>query len=270
MPLFPKEHGAYGQMAFPLLTSLLTSLIVTGITVGSLLFVLAVIAGFIAHEPLLVVLGLRGPRAKREDGRTAMWWLALLVIVLAAAGLVSFRWMPAGHRWTVALPLVPSLYLFWAAISGHGKSTTAEVAVAIAFSLTAVPLCLFGGPSVATGVIIAIAFAANFVLATLAVRAVIVKVRGGGDPRQAALIRRSVFVLSGVIAAALGVVAAVRALPAVPLISVVPGIAVALWIASNPPPPSRLRAVGWTLVTTSAVTAALLIVTLWSLPQGPL
>jgi hypothetical protein len=50
------------------------------------------------------------------------------------------------------------------------------------------------------------------------------------------------------------------------MIALVPGVATALWIAAFPPPPAKLRAVGWTLVTTSAIVALLLIFTLRAAP----
>jgi hypothetical protein len=258
MSFIPKEHGAYGQLLFPLLTSML----VAGVSLGSLFFVVAVVAGFLVHEPLLVTLGLRGPRARREIGRAAVWWVVVLIILLVFAGVAAWRWMDASRRWTMILPLVPAVYLFIAAASGRGKSTAAEVAVAIAFSLVAVPLSLLGRPSIVDGSMVALAFATNFVLATLAVRVVIVKVRGGGDPRMVAAMRRSVYTLSIVVAAAAVAAAVVGWLPPLPLVSLVPGLVAALWIATNPPPPAKLRPVGWALVTTSAIVAILLIVTL--------
>jgi hypothetical protein len=258
MAFFPKEHGAYGQLAFPLLTSLL----VAGVSVGSVFLVVAVVAGFLVHEPLLVALGLRGPRASRELGGAAVRWLAALLVLLALAGVAALRWTDPPSRWTLILPLIPAVYLFAAAATGRGKSTMAEVAVAIAFSLVAVPLSLVGGASIAAGATVALAFAANFVLATLAVHVIIAKVRGGGDPRTAAAMRRSVYVLSMLVAAGAIGAAVSGWLPAVPLVSLMPGMIVALWIASNPPPPSKLRTVGWMLVTTSALVAVLLIVTL--------
>src|SRR5512138_1977206 len=65
--LFPREHGAYGQLTFPLVTSLA----VAGVSAPALLLALSVIAGFLAHEPLLVVLGRRGARAQRQQHRIA-------------------------------------------------------------------------------------------------------------------------------------------------------------------------------------------------------
>ena len=262
MSFFPKEHGAYGQMIFPLVTAMLVS----GVSAGSLFFAIAVVAGFVVHEPLLVLLGFRGPRARREQGRAALFWVAGLIAVLVLAGVTALAWMQPAQRIYVVFPLIPALYLFVAAATGKGKSVAAEVAVAIAFSLVAIPLCLLGGPSVAAGVIVAMAFVTDFVLATLAVRVVIAKVRGGGDPRKVASMRAWVYGLAMAIAAAAAALASGGLLPWLPMIALVPGVATALWIAAFPPPPAKLRAVGWTLVTTSAIVALLLIFTLRAAP----
>lgn len=276
MSFFPKEHGAYGQMIFPLVTSMLVS----GVSVGSLFFAIAVVAGFLVHEPLLVILGFRGPRARREQGQAARWWVAGLVVVLVLAGIAALRWMEPAQRFYVVFPAVPAVYLFMAAATGKGKSIGAEVAVAIAFSLVAIPLCLLGGsgvtrhadvgsrpgPAVGTGIVVAMAFVTNFVLATLAVRVVIAKVRGGGDPRMVATMRAWVYGLAIAIVAAAAGVASGGWLPWLPLVALVPGMVTAFWIAAFPPPPAKLRAVGWALVTTSAIVALLLIVTLRAVP----
>lgn len=189
-----------------------------------------------------------------------------MIAVLVLAGVAAIGRMEPAHRLYVVFPLVPAIYLFIAAASGKGKSIGAEVAVAIAFSLVAVPLCVLGGPSVAAGAVVAIAFVTNFVLATLAVRVVIAKVRGGGDPRLVATMRVWVYGLAMAIVVAAVVLASVGWLPWLPLLALIPGIATAFWIAAFPPPPAKLRAVGWTLVTTSAIVAILLIVTLRAAP----
>ena len=58
--LKPKEHGAYAILAIPIVTAIL----VTGPTVVGLCVAVASLAGFLAHEPLLVALGHRGARYK--------------------------------------------------------------------------------------------------------------------------------------------------------------------------------------------------------------
>ena len=72
MTLFlPREHGAYGQLVFPLVTAFG----VAGLSSGGLLLATAVIAAFLAHEPAAVRFGQRGVRASREDGAGAARWL---------------------------------------------------------------------------------------------------------------------------------------------------------------------------------------------------
>lgn len=65
MSLWPKEHGAYGQAAFPLLAAFG----VAGPSPAGVLLAVAVAAGFLAHEPAVILLGRRGPRARREMSR---------------------------------------------------------------------------------------------------------------------------------------------------------------------------------------------------------
>jgi hypothetical protein len=69
--MLPKEHGAYGQLLFPMATAFA----VAGVSPESGVAAAAMTAVFLAHEPLLVWLGRRGSRAKRENGRRAMWFL---------------------------------------------------------------------------------------------------------------------------------------------------------------------------------------------------
>ena len=63
--LWPREHGAYAQLAAPLLTAL----VIVRPTVAAALLALAACIAFLANEPLLVVLGHRGKRMREQDGR---------------------------------------------------------------------------------------------------------------------------------------------------------------------------------------------------------
>jgi hypothetical protein len=60
----------------------------------------------------------------------------------------------------------------------------------------------------------------------------------------------------------LSAMAVLGLLPWVLLLAIAPGVATAAILAVHPPPPTRLRAVGWTLVATSAAAAMILIVAL--------
>ena len=70
----PKEHGAYGQLGFPLLSAMLLG----KPTLASVLLVVGSVIAFFAHEPLVLLLGQRGKKALREDAVRAKKKLLLM------------------------------------------------------------------------------------------------------------------------------------------------------------------------------------------------
>ena len=255
MSLFPREHGAYGQMTFPLLTALA----VAGVTPAAVLVVLAVVGAFLAHEPLLVLRGMRGVRARREQGRRAAVWLGVAGVTSVVAGLAAIALSPPAWRWTYLLPLIPAAWLVPAIASGREKTGRTEVAVALAFSLAAVPVSVAANAPPAVGFSIAIPFALLSVAATLAVRVIILRVRGGGNPRAARLTRLGACAVAVVGGAAVAAGVVGDALPLRVMAALAPGVMIALGVALFPPPPARLRTVGWTLIAASVLTTVVLI-----------
>src|SRR6188474_1875399 len=80
--MLPREHGAYGQLLFPLGAALA----IAGVHPSGMLTATAAVAAFVAHEPLVLLLGGRGARARREQRRQAIMWLAISGAVAVAAG----------------------------------------------------------------------------------------------------------------------------------------------------------------------------------------
>ncbi|HEY1302438.1 MAG TPA: YwiC-like family protein [Vicinamibacterales bacterium] len=253
--MLPREHGAYGQLAFPLITSFA----VAGFSTPAVLVGLSAVAAFLVHEPLLVLLGRRGARAGRDHHRAAIAALWGAGIVAIGAGFIAAVVMPPPMRWSFLLPLIPAACLAIAIALGREKRALGEMAAALTFSFVAVPICLASGAPMSTALSVAGTFASIFVTATLAVRVVILRVRGGGDPRGARATRVAVVTLALAIGAALLAATARQATPWPTLAAVVPGLIGALFLALLPPPPTRLRRVGWTLIGTSATAAAILI-----------
>jgi hypothetical protein len=254
--MLPKEHGAYGQMAFPLITSLA----VGEVRASALLLVVSVVALFVAHEPLLVLRGARGPRARRERGRRAMVWLAAACAVAAGAAAAASYAMSPETRWALGVPVLPGAVVASAVAAGREKSSGGEIAVAVAFSLAAVPVSLAAGASTPMAIAVATVFAVTFVGQTLAVRGVILAVRRGGNPRASTAARQAALAVSaaGLVAVSAAVMRGL--LPSAALAAIVPGVIATVVLVCLPPPPSRLRAVGWTLVSTSVATAAILVI----------
>ena len=58
----PREHGAYGQLFAPIGAAIFSG----HFSLASLAFAVAGMCAFYAHEPWLILIGQRGPRATRE------------------------------------------------------------------------------------------------------------------------------------------------------------------------------------------------------------
>ena len=254
-PMLPREHGAYGQLLFPLVTSFA----VAGLSITATIIGLIVVAGFLAHEPLLVLLGRRGVRAQRDRRGAAIAALAAAAIVAIGCTVLALVLAPRSMWWSFLLPILPGACLAIAIALELEKRALGEVTAALTFSFAAVPMCLASGASTTTAISISIAFAAIFVTATLAVRVVILRVRGGGDPRAVRATRLTVLTLASVIGIALVAATARHTMPWPTIAAAAPGLIGAVWLALRPPSPARLRTVGWTLVATSATAAAVLI-----------
>ena len=254
--MWPKEHGAYGQLAFPLVTGFA----VAGVNGAALLIAVAAVAGFLSHEPLLIVLGHRGSRPQRVQHRKAILWLIATGLLAAMTGIAAVLQTRSSARWIFALPLIPAI-VYGIALKNHAEKTTVgEVVAAFAFSLIAVPLCVAAGASIGAGLAVGLSFAALSAASTLGVRVVILRVRAGGDPHAVTTTR---WLLAGVVISmmtALLLLASWARLPWITLAAIVPGLLVSLVLGFRPPSPVRLRSVGWTLLSTSAIAMVLLVV----------
>jgi hypothetical protein len=255
--LRPREHGAYGQITFPALAALL----VAGPSVSGLLVLVAMAAGFLAHEPAVVLLGRRGPKARREMHARATRWLRTWVAIGLAAGVGALLLGDPAMRWSMILPAALALLLVLAMLGGREKSWYGEVAAALAFSTAAVPIALAAGAALATAAAITIPFALLFAASTLAVRVVILRVRGGGDPEAAIITQRAALLVIAGGAVAVAAATAGGLLPASVLAASAPGLLTAAAVAVRPPGAARLRTVGWTLIVVSAVTLAVVVAT---------
>jgi hypothetical protein len=256
MRLLPREHGVYGQLALPVVTSLTLA----GVAPGSLLIAGAVVALFVAHEPLLVLLGRRGIRARREHGRAAVVWLSAAGITAVLLGLTSFTIAPADVKWWFGLPLSTGAVVIATITADREKTCGGEVAAALTFSFVAAPMCVAAGAEPRMALSIAIVFAATFVTSTLAVRGIVLAVRGGGNTRAARVVRLSALMFACAALAGLLAAAVFAILPWVALTAAAPGSMTAIWLSARPPAPSRLRSVGWTIIGAAASVPVIFIV----------
>ncbi len=166
----PKEHGAWGQLIFPLVVAL--GLGTPGLVAWGL--ALAVVATFMAHEPLLVLIGQRGTRAAREAGDPAK---RRLLLTLGTATLLGGAAV-FGGSWNVRLAVLLGLgslliAVFGFLVKGQERSTFGELWIAWTLPFAAVPVALAAGVSIHTAVVAWLSFALAFSAGIFGVRGVI-------------------------------------------------------------------------------------------------
>jgi hypothetical protein len=251
--LVPREHGAYGQLLFPLVCALL----IGRPAPGAYLLAAAGVAGFLGHEALLVLLGQRGRRASRELRRQAWSSLALFGGFAGVCGAVAFVVLPHASRLALGGTVTLALLVAGAVALGRERSAMGEVLVAVTLASLSVPVALAGRVVMTAALTVFAVFALVFVTATVAVRAMIGRQARAGGPRPVVAGALSMCVV--VFLAALSVsgrLARVAPWAASPV------SAIGLWLTVRAPSPRHLRAVGWTLVGAAAVTTAILVIAL--------
>jgi YwiC-like protein len=247
----PREHGTYGQLLFPLLTALALG----RPTIAALALAVAALAALLCHEPILIVLGRRGPRAHRKDGAIARRWLATYGSSAALCAATALWLLPPANRRTLLVPIASAIVsIAWLA-RGRERTTAGEAIAATALASASFPVAIASGASILAATTSVAAFATGFVSATIAVRTVVSVARGAcsrGGRIAAFAIVLSLFAMQ-IVLAALGIVSGVAVWAALPVCAV--AWALALWTPSA----RYLRPLGWTLVGATTMTAMILI-----------
>jgi hypothetical protein len=247
--LAPKEHGAYGQLGLPLVAALGMG------RPGASAFALAAAAAlaFVAHEPLLILAGQRGARARRDDGARALRRLAVVGAALVTFGGLGLALAPRAARAAALVPLALAAMLAPFIVKNREKTALGELLAAAALSSAALPVAIAAGASTFTARSAWAAWLVAFAASTLAVRAVVAhakapmvlphRVRGPLTLAIAAIVLERVGFLTPLGAA-----------------GAAPMLALALALAAAPPRPTALRRVGWALVAASIVLCAAITV----------
>jgi hypothetical protein len=241
--LWPKEHGAYAEVALPALAALGMG----APSLAAVLLTVATFAGFAAHEPLVVALGTRGARAKRDHGhrarQVALAWLGLATV----SGKIGVIAGGASVLYASILPLVLVIALVPIVLLGREKTLLGEVLTAAALAGASIPVAVASGVDPHLAHVVWATWLIAFATATAAVRRIVACHKESDD--HSGLILGAVTTL-GIGALAPHSVAALAALPTV----------VAAWIVMlRPPHPRHLKRVGWLLAGCSVLAAATLV-----------
>jgi hypothetical protein len=250
--MFPKEHGAYGQLIFPIVTALA----VGRPGAGALALAAAAVSAFIAHEPLLVILGQRGPRAAREEGARARRWFAAFAALAVVFAIVALLTLPPAARIALSAPAAIGLLVGAIIVSRREHTMGGEIVMATALAALASPLALGSGATPLAARTIPLVFIASFVSATFCVHGVILHTRNPPaiDARTTGATVATLAVAVLAVAARSGIVSPVAAWAALPMCTG------GVLLATSPPSARQLKRVGWTLVGTTAFTSLVLVV----------
>jgi hypothetical protein len=246
--LVPREHGAYGQLVLPLVVAHLN-----GTTSwAAWLFTIAAVAAFLSHEPLSVVMGRRGYRARIQGSSQALRFLIAMAGIGSLAAAAGLALGPSSARWSalgcaaLAVPLAVQL------ARGAERSLVGELLVAVMLPALAVPVALSAGVPTGTAVAVWLVWTLSFAAATCAVRDTVAHHKRG-RPRSLRLAPLAVIAILAGLALVLGLLQRMQ------VVALVPMLATLLAIGVRPPHPRHLRHVGWALLAASGATAALLM-----------
>jgi hypothetical protein len=221
--------------------------------VAALAIAVGAVLAFVAHEPLLILMGTRGARARREDGARALRRVATLGIAAVAAGGVGLALAPTAARVAALVPLGLAAVLAPFLATDKERTLPGEILAGAALSAGSLPVAIASGVSIATASSAWIAWTIAFAASTVAVRAVVAHAR-----TRVGWFRRA----AGPLALALATFALARAglVTALAAAGAAPMLVVAIALAVAPPPPAALRRVGWALVAASSILSVVLAV----------
>jgi hypothetical protein len=251
--LLPREHGAYAQLGFPLVTAL--ALGDPGF--APLLLVVGIIAVFLVHEPVMVLSGGRGGRAKREQGDRARRLSAMVLAVAAIAGAAGLWLATPTARYSAVVPLALGTLLAPLTLKRQEKTLIGELLVSVTLSSTMIPVALAGGAGVRETVVAFVVWAVVFQLGTITVRAIIARAKKTADPSRAVHLAPLLCAVAIALAIALALGSDVPVLAAV---AIVPTALAALVFGLLGVHPRNLRRLGWSLVASNVLVLAALLV----------
>ncbi len=258
--MIPREHGAYAELLFPIVTVFLGGQPST----STWLLAIGAIAAFLANEPLLVLVGQRGTRTKREDGERAKRALLIFLLFAFAAGIAGLALAPRAAQLGVVLPLLLGGTLIMLAIQGLERSMFGEALAAAALSSVAVPLGLSAGLALPAALAVALIWAVNALLGTSVVRLTVARTKAKTPHElQAVRLKRVALIFVCLAVIAVGVAAPFGSRVGLwVLAAAVPVAVVVLVMAALQPTARRLRLMGWSLVAANLVSLIAVVTTL--------
>jgi hypothetical protein len=243
----PREHGAYFELGFPLLSGLT----MTAPTVTSAVIAVSACLFFLSHESLAVLSGVRGRRVQEESGGRARIMFTITAGIGAVTGMAGLLLAESSVRLAALVPLAFAAALAPWVIRRRQKSLVAELLVVGVFATLVLPVGAAGGLAWSLAWTVAAVWIASFVPSTVVVHALKLHHKGRSNAGGMRVAGSTVALGVGGGAVACAVNGAVPPLVAAALL---PQAAAGFLLSVRPVHPRNLKRVGWTLVGTSTIT----------------
>lgn len=242
--MLPREHGAYFQLAIPLLAAAFSQ--PPGLA-GAALLVASCLA-FLAPEPLLILLGARGPRRRQVDATRARARFASLAIGALALGAIGLALAPS-IVFAVAIPAAAAAAALIAMAARRSVHTLGgELIAAVALPGASAVVLVASGAPVDVAALQWLGWAIGFGATVIAVHRVLAR-----HKRPATAVDPVLAIALLVIATLLVAIAGRSSTSAI----AIPLVLLATATIAAPPRATRLRALGIAIATTAALSAAL-------------
>ena len=246
------------ELLFPLLTAFALG----RPTLAGIAFAVATILVFVSHEAVLVLLGRRGQPFLAKRGAEARRLLLALLTPAFLLGVGSLATLSDGARAAVLVPSILAIPAWIVALRRESQRTLfVELWVGAALASVALPIALDAGLSLPRAASLVAVWTVSHWLGTVAARAVLYRAKDGG---RGLALSRALGAL--VLLVCLGIFVHGRATGSTLAwiaLTPMPWALCALYLASRPPPPTRMRAIGYGLVGASILSSALVLALPW-------
>lgn len=258
--MVPREHGAYAELLFPIVSVLLGG----SPTTSTWLLAIGAIACFLGNEPLLVLFGQRGTRMKREESDHAKRALLVFLLVALGAGVPGLLLATTAVQFAVGIPLLLGAGLIMLAIQGLERSMFGEGLAAITLSSTAIPLGLSAGLDLTSALAVTLIWLVTSLLGTAVVRLTVGRAKAKTDEALAGVrFKRVLLIFTCLAVIVVGVAAPYASRVGLwVLAAAVPVAVVVLVMAALEPTARRLRLMGWSLVAANLCSLIAVVTTL--------
>jgi hypothetical protein len=228
------------------------------------LLAIGAIAAFLANEPLLVLVGQRGTRTKREEGGRAKRALLIFTMFALGAGIAGLVLAPRPAQISVLLSLLMGGTLIMLAVQGLERSMFGEALAAATLSSVAIPLGLSARLSLTAALALALIWTVNALLGTSVVRLTVSRTKAKTpDQIRAVRLKRAGLIVVCLVVIAVGVAAPFGSRSGLwVLAAAVPAALAVLVVAALQPTARRLRLMGWSLVAANLLSLIAVVTTL--------